>query len=112
MKQGDETKYGDDITYRRVVQREFRFSASFRPRSVPFIVDATAPHRASRALPRGHGGASSCAAVPQRVIESRHVALTARIAYPIIRSLTEQLIGRWAFAHLDRRATERTGDSQ
>ncbi|MBL3964716.1 hypothetical protein H3O04_19720 [Burkholderia sp. KCJ3K979] len=90
MKQGDETKYGDDITYRRVVQREFRFPQ----RSVPFLLDTTAPHRASCALPRGHGGASSCAAVPQRVIESRHVVLTARIAYPIIRSLTEQLIGR------------------
>ncbi|MGU3777743.1 hypothetical protein [Burkholderia metallica] len=109
MKQRDETKYGDDITYRRAVQREF----PFRPRSVPFIADPTAPHRVGCALPGARGGPLPCAVVRRRIIESRHAALTARIAYPIIRSLTEQLIGWRAFAHLaNRRQAERTGDSQ
>jgi hypothetical protein len=51
-------------------------------------------------LPDGHGRPLPCIGVPQRIIESRRVALTARIAYPIIRPQTEQLIGRRAFAHL------------
>jgi len=40
-----------------------------------------------RALPDAGRGPTLHCAVPQRIIESRRVALTARIAYPIIRSL-------------------------
>ncbi|HHL4082104.1 hypothetical protein [Burkholderia sola] len=112
MKQGDETQYRDDITYRRAVQREFHFPSSLRP--LHRRCHCAAP-RAFRLAVRARRrvAASSRTLVPQRVIESRRVVLTARIAYPIIRSLTEQLIGRRAFAHP---ATvvqqERTGDSQ
>ncbi|CAG9196528.1 Exonuclease SbcC [Burkholderia vietnamiensis] len=90
------TEYRDDITYLAGLHRSCGVAdACRRTRRA-----SAALHRTRAPLPDGHGRPPPRLGVPQRIIESRRVALTARIAYPIIRPQTEQLIGWRAFAHL------------